>query len=471
VKEYRKLTDIQHDLKAGDNTCAALVSAYLERIHQNQHLNAFIEVFAEEALEKATMLDEKIKAGTAGRLAGLVVALKDNVAYQGHEFTASSKMLSGFKSLFSATVTQKLLNEDAIIIGRTNCDEFAMGSSNETSVYGSVKNPFDVSRVPGGSSGGSAAAVAANLCHASIGTDTGGSIRQPAAYCGIYGMKPTYGRVSRHGLVAFASSFDQAGPFARSLEDLALITEVISGSDDFDATASERPVPNMNIPGQVGKKRFAIIREVRNSEGLHPEIKAAFEQKISALKAAGHDVEEVSFPYIDYCIPTYYVLTTAEASSNLSRYNGVTYGYRYENAKDLEEMYKKSRSQGFGREVKRRIMLGTFVLSEGYYDAYYSKAQKVRRVLRDSMEEILKDYDVVLLPSTPSFPFQFGAKSTDPIEMYLEDIFTAAANLTGHPAISVPAGTSSNGLPMGMQLIGRLFDEAGMFASASLLER
>jgi aspartyl-tRNA(Asn)/glutamyl-tRNA(Gln) amidotransferase subunit A len=328
---------------------------------------------------------------------------------------------------------------------------------------------LDVSRVPGGSSGGSAAAVAANLCHASIGTDTGGSIRQPAAYCGIYGMKPTYGRVSRHGLVAFASSFDQAGPFARSLEDLALITEIISGSDEFDATASERPVPNMQIPAETGKKRFAIIKEVRNSEGLHPEIKAVFERKIEALLAAGHVVEEVSFPYIDYCIPTYYVLTTAEASSNLSRYNGVTYGYRYENAKDLEEMYKKTRSLGFGREVKRRIMLGTFVLSEGYYDAYYSKAQKVRRVLRDSMEEILKEYDVVLLPSTPSFPFQFGAKSTDPIEMYLEDIFTAAANLTGHPAISVPAGTASNQLPMGMQLIGRLFDEPGLFAAASLL--
>lgn len=469
MKEYRKLTDIQHDLKAGDITCAALVSAYLERIDQNQHLNAFIEVFAEEALEKAKALDEKIQAGKAGRLAGLIVGLKDNVAYEGHELTASSKILQGFQSLFSATVTQNLLNEDAIIIGRTNCDEFAMGSSNETSVYGSVKNPLDVSRVPGGSSGGSAAAVAANLCHASIGTDTGGSIRQPAAYCGIYGMKPTYGRVSRHGLVAFASSFDQAGPFARSLEDLALMTEIISGSDEFDATASERPVPNMQIPAETGKKRFAIIKEVRNSEGLHPEIKAVFERKIEALLAAGHVVEEVSFPYIDYCIPTYYVLTTAEASSNLSRYNGVTYGYRYENAKDLEEMYKKTRSLGFGREVKRRIMLGTFVLSEGYYDAYYSKAQKVRRVLRDSMEEILKEYDVVLLPSTPSFPFQFGAKSTDPIEMYLEDIFTAAANLTGHPAISVPAGTASNQLPMGMQLIGRLFDEPGLFAAASLL--
>ncbi len=469
MKEYRKLTDIQHDLKAGDITCAALVSAYLERIDQNQHLNAFIEVFAEEALEKAKVLDEKINAGTAGRLAGLVIGLKDNVAYQGHEFSASSKMLQGFKSLFSATVTQKLLEQDAIIIGRTNCDEFAMGSSNETSFYGPVKNPLDVSRVPGGSSGGSAAAVAANLCHASIGTDTGGSIRQPAAYCGIYGMKPTYGRVSRHGLVAFASSFDQAGPFARSLEDLALITEIISGSDEFDATTSELSVPPMEIRSEVGQKKFAIIKEVRHSEGLHPEIKAAFEKQIQSLIQAGHVVEEVSFPYIDYCIPTYYVLTTAEASSNLSRYNGVTHGYRYENAKDLEEMYKKTRSLGFGREVKRRIMLGTFVLSEGYYDAYYSKAQKVRRVLRDSMEQILKEYDVVLLPSTPSFPFQFGAKSTDPIEMYLEDIFTAAANLTGHPAISVPVGVASNQLPMGMQLIGRLFDEPGLFAAASLL--
>jgi aspartyl-tRNA(Asn)/glutamyl-tRNA(Gln) amidotransferase subunit A len=470
MKEYRKLTDIQHDLKAGTITCSALVSAYLDRIDQNRGLNAIIEVFAEEAQHKAVEIDQKIQAGTAGKLAGLVITLKDNIAYEGHEFTASSNMLSGFKSLFSATITKKLLEEDAIIIGRTNCDEFAMGSSNETSVYGPVKNPIDLTRVPGGSSGGSAAAVAANLCHASLGTDTGGSIRQPAAYCGIYGFKPTYGRVSRHGLIAFASSFDQAGPFTRSLEDLALITEIISGSDDFDATASDRPVPSMMIPEKVSPKKFAIIKEVRHSTGLHPEVKAAFEKIISELEQAGNVVEEVSFPYIDYCIPTYYVLTTAEASSNLSRFNGVTYGQRFSDAKDLEEMYKKTRSAGFGTEVKRRIMLGTFVLSEGYYDAYYSKAQKVRRVLKDSMDEILNNYDVIIMPSTPSFPFVFGEKSTDPIEMYLEDIFTAAANLTGHPAISIPAGNGSQGLPIGIQLMGKSFDEAGLFAAASLIK-
>lgn len=471
MNTYTSYSAYRNNLTSGKSTVVETVAHFLRNIEATKDLNAFLEVFADEALERAAVIDAKIKEGTAGKLAGMVISLKDNIAYKGHRFSSSSKILDGFESLFDATVTQRLLAEDAIIIGRTNCDEFAMGSSNENSAFGPVKNPIDPTRVPGGSSGGSAASVAADCCHASIGTDTGGSIRQPAAYCGLVGYKPTYGRVSRHGLIAYASSFDQAGPLTKCVEDAGLILEVISGADEFDATSTRYEVERTsNLQPKKGLK-FALLKEVQGMDGLHPEVKAHFDTLVEKFRAAGHTVEEASFPYIEYTIPAYYVLTTAEASSNLSRFAGVTYGYRSLEANDLESTYKKTRSEGFGREVKRRIMLGTFVLSEGYYDAYYGKAQKVRRVLRNDMERILNTFDAVLLPSTPSFPFKFGEKSSNPIEMYLEDIFTAAANLTGNPAISVPTGKSSNGLPIGTQLIGKLYQEKELLEVALEVEQ
>lgn len=452
-------------LDAGETSCRALTQAYLSRIETNNHLNAFLEVFPESALAKADEVDQKLKAGTAGKLAGMVIALKDNISYKGHKVSASSKILQGFVSVYNSTVVERLLAADAIIIGRTNCDEFAMGSSNENSAYGNVANPHDIKRVPGGSSGGSAAAVAAGLCLAALGTDTGGSIRQPASFCGTVGYKPTYGRVSRWGIIAYASSFDQVGPITNNVEDTARIMEVISGMDDYDATLASNPVPAYAAQLEVtGKKRIAYLEDCLEKEGLDPEIKARALEVIEKLKAAGHTVEPVRFPYLDYLVPAYYVLTTAEASSNLSRYDGVHFGYRSPNAYDLESTYKKSRSEGFGMEVKRRIMLGTFVLSAGYYDAYYSKGQKVRRLLREKTEAILANYDAILLPTTPGTAFEFGANSADPIKMYLEDIFTVQANLTGMPAISIPAGKHSNGLPFGLQLIGKSFDDAGVMA-------
>lgn len=465
MEPHSTYTATRNALAAGDTTCRALVQAYLDRIEQNKHLNAFLEVFPETALAKAGEVDAKLKAGTAGKLAGMVIALKDNISYKGHKVSASSKILKDFVSVYNSTVVERLLAADAIIIGRTNCDEFAMGSSNENSAFGNVANPHDIKRVPGGSSGGSAAAVAAGLCLAALGTDTGGSIRQPASFCGTVGYKPTYGRVSRWGIIAYASSFDQIGPITNTVEDTALILEVIAGMDDYDATLSSNPVPAYTAQLEVtGKKRIAYLEDCLEKDGLDPEIKARVLDVIEKLKAAGHTVEPVRFPYLDYLVPAYYVLTTAEASSNLSRYDGVHYGYRSPNAVDLESTYKKSRSEGFGAEVKRRIMLGTFVLSAGYYDAYYSKGQRVRRLLREKTEAILANYDAILLPTTPGTAFEFGANSADPIKMYLEDIFTVQANLTGMPAISVPAGKHSNGLPFGLQLIGKSFDDAGVLA-------
>lgn len=408
----------------------------------------------------AEKVDEKLKKGTAGKLAGLVIGIKDNICYKGHKVSASSKILENFESLYDATVVERLKKEDAIIIGRLNCDEFAMGSSNENSAFGPVKNPWDRERVPGGSSGGSTAAVAANLCHAALGSDTGGSIRQPASFCGVVGLKPTYGRVSRYGLIAYASSFDQIGPITKSVEDAALIFKTIAGPDNYDSTMSRKPVPEFNKEKEAGKKyKISFIKECVENPGLDREIKERIESLINKLKADGHTVEPVDFPLLGFLIPTYYVLTTAEASSNLSRFDGVHYGYRSPNAFDLESTYKKSRAEGFGPEVKRRIMLGTFVLSAGYYDAYYSKAQKARRMIKEKTEDILKEYDFVLTPSTPNTAFKFGQKSGDPVSMYLEDIFTVQANLAGLPAISLPLGQHSNKMPFGLQLMASAFEE------------
>lgn len=472
MKLYTSLSEIRNDINTGATNCVTLVDQYLERIEAAKNLNAFLETFPDSARAKAAEVDAKIATKTAGKLAGMVIALKDNICYKDHKVSASSQILGGFVSPYSSTVVDRLLAEDAIIIGRTNCDEFAMGSSNENSSMGNVLNPLDVKRVPGGSSGGSAAAVAAHLCLAALGTDTGGSIRQPASFCGVVGLKPTYGRVSRWGIIAYASSFDQVGPLTHTVEDAALILEVIAGNDEFDGTLSTKDVPEYSKSLSVsGKKRIAYIADCLDSPGLDPEIRDRMNNIIAQLRNEGHVVEPVSFPYLDFLVPAYYILTTAEASSNLARYDGIRYGYRSKNATDLESTYKKSRSEGFGPEVKRRIMLGTFVLSAGYYDAYYSKGQKVRRLLRDKTDEILKAFDYIILPSTPGTAFEFGANSADPIKMYLEDIFTVQANLTGIPAISVPAGKSKNGLPFGVQVMGRNFDEIGVLSFADHIQK
>ncbi len=473
MKNYNKLSDIQHDLQNKTITLPQLVDYYLQNIHATADYNIYLEVFEEEARQKAQEIQQKIEQGTAGELAGMVIALKDNICYKNHRVSASSKILDDFTSLFSATATERLLQADAIIIGRTNCDEFAMGSSNENSYFGAVKNPVNPEYVPGGSSGGSAAAVAANTCLAALGSDTGGSIRQPASFCGVVGVKPTYGRVSRHGLIAYASSFDQIGPLTRSVEDAARITQVIAGVDEYDTTCSVRPVDdyvNYLHSGEPKKYKITYFKSYVEKEGLDPEIKQHLFDTIEQLKAQGHTVEPSDFPYLDYVVPAYYVLTTAEASSNLARYDGIHFGYRSPNAHDLESTYVKSRSEGFGEEVKRRIMLGTYVLSAGYYDAYYAKGQKVRRILKNETEKILSEYDFILLPTTPGTAFKIGAQIDDPIKMYLEDIFTVQANLTGVPSISIPTGKHSNGLPFGVQVMTKRFDEKELFAFAKQLE-
>jgi len=470
LRTYHSLEEVRADLLSSETTLVALVNYYLQRIETYQHLNVFLHVYADEALKRAEVIDAKLKAGTAGKLAGMVISIKDMICYKDHPVSASSKILKGFKSIYSSTVVERILAEDAIIIGHVNCDEFAMGASNETSHYGNVLNFADNSLVPGGSSGGSAVSVQADMCLASLGTDTGGSIRQPAAFCGLVGLKPTYGRVSRYGIIAYASSFDQVGPVTKNVKDAALILEVIAGKDEFDATLSSKAVSSFsNLQAPKKNMRIAYITETIETEGIDPEIKAAMYNRVKALQADGHTVEPVSFPYLKYAVPTYYVLTTAEASSNLSRYDGVHFGYRSPNATDLESTYKLSRSEGFGEEVKRRIMLGTFVLSAGYYDAYYAKAQKVRRIIQEKSNEILSNYDLIILPTTPTTAFKIGEKTSDPVQMYLADIFTVQAPLAGLPAISVPETTHSNGLSIGIQVIGKRFEEQEMLDFAHYL--
>lgn len=466
---FSNINQLHSDLLSNKTTCLNIVDELIKEIENKKHLNAYLEVFVESAKAQAKLVDEKIGASRTsatnnlGKLAGVVIAIKDNICYKGHKVSCSSKILEGFESLYSSTVVERLLAEDAIIIGRLNCDEFAMGGSNENSAFGNVLNPLNEKVVPGGSSGGSAAAVAANLCHVALGSDTGGSIRQPAAFTGTVGLKPTYGRISRWGLVAYGSSFDQIGPITKNVEDAALLLEIMAGADEFDTTASTNPVTKYSEQAQAKKTyKVAYLKECVEAKGLDEEIKKQTLTALEKLKNDGHTVNAVDFPYLDFLVPTYYVLTTAEASSNLSRFDGVHFGYRSPNATDLESTYKKSRSEGFGKEVKRRIMLGTFVLSAGYYDAYYSKAQKVRNKIREKTREILKEYDFIVTPSTPSTAFEFGKNSKDPIQMYLEDIFTVQANLVGAPAISVPNGLHSNGLPIGIQLMGRDFAEGDL---------
>ena len=463
--QYTSLASLQKGIKEGSIQLVELVKGYIQRIEEKKHLNAFLEVYGAEAIERAAEIETKILNGTCGKLAGMIIGIKDLICYKDHGVSAGSKILENYKSIFSSTVVERILAEDAIIIGRQNCDEFAMGGSNENSYFGPVKNDADNSKVPGGSSGGSAVAVQADLCMASLGTDTGGSVRQPAAFCGVVGLKPTYGRVSRHGIIAYASSFDQVGPITKSVDDAALLLEVIAGHDDYDSTCSTLAVPEYSkLLETSGKKRIAYLPETLNSEGLDPEIKAITEETIKRLLEEGHEVEPISFPYLDYVVPTYYILTMAESSSNLARYDGVHYGYRSNNATDLESTYKKSRSEGFGAEVKRRILLGTFVLSAGHYDAFYGKAQKVRQLIRQKTEEILQNHDFILLPTTPGPAFGIGEKIDDPVVMYLADIFTVQASLAGIPAISIPVGETKNKLPLGIQFIGKRFGEAELLS-------
>lgn len=466
---YKNFAEVKSALASGVSVLN-IVEGYLTAIEQHSDLNAFLEVFEDSAKNQAIVIDEKIKSGKAGKLAGMVIGLKDNFCYKGHKVSAASKILEGFESLYTATAVQRLLDEDAVIIGRLNCDEFAMGSSNENSAFGAVKNNLNKNLVPGGSSGGSAVAVSAGMCTAALGSDTGGSIRQPASFTGTYGLKPTYGRISRYGLIAYASSFDQIGPFTNTLEDSALLLEIMAGEDEFDGTVSSKKVDNYANFEPISKVKIAVIKESFETEGIDPEVAAKMEELIATLQKEGHLVEKVSFPYLDYMVPTYYVLTTAEASSNLSRFDGVHFGYRSSVAKGVEDTYKKSRSEGFGPEVQRRIMAGTFVLSNEYYDAYYTKGQKVRRVLKDKTDEIFSAYDFILLPTTPATAFELNAVK-DPIQMYLQDIFTVHANLTGNPAISLPLGNHSNGMPFGIQVMGKNFEEKNLFNFSAYLEK
>ena len=454
-----------------------MVNAYLQKIEANKHLNAFLEVFGVEALERAKELDDNRKAGKAvGKLHGVVVGLKDVICYKNHRVSAASKILEGFESIYSATVTERLLAEDAIIIGRQNCDEFAMGSSNENSAFGNVLNAKDNTRVPGGSSGGSAVSVQAGLCMISLGSDTGGSVRQPADFCGIIGLKPSYGRVSRYGLIAYASSFDQVGIFGNSVDDVALTLGVIAGHDDFDSTSSVKPVPaysqNLSIQHRSGPKKLCYFKEALEHPGLDASIKENFNSFLNTLTKSGYLIEPIDFELLEYVVPAYYVLTTAEASSNLSRFDGVKYGYRSsQNSADLAEFYKYNRSEGFGKEVKRRILLGTFVLSAGYFDAYFTKAQQVRQVLFQKTSDIFKDFDAILSPTVPTPAFKIGEKSNDPIEMFLADIYTVFANLVGIPGISLPLFTHPNGMNFGIQVMtSHLSEEKLLQLSSEFIE-
>jgi aspartyl-tRNA(Asn)/glutamyl-tRNA(Gln) amidotransferase subunit A len=476
-----------HGFLAGNaDGCTIAVNHYLSRIEDHRHLNAFLEVFADEALQQAKSLDEKRRSGDPmGKLHGVVIGLKDVISYKAHTLSAGSKMLEHFTAVYHATVVEKLLAEEAIIIGRNNCDEFAMGSTNENSAYGNVLNALDPGRVPGGSSGGSAVAVQAGLCMVSLGSDTGGSVRQPADFCGILGLKPTYGKISRYGLIAYASSFDQIGIFGRSVPDIARVLDVIAGADDFDSTVSSGlptyspdayPIPAvvpLSEPGQPALTpessaacrpyRIAYFKEALIHPGLDPEIAKTITGFIQRLRQDGHIVEAIDFELLDYIVPAYYILTTAEASSNLSRFDGVRYGYRTPDPDlELTDFYKRTRSEGFGKEVKRRILLGTFVLSAGYYDAYFTKAQQVRKLLVDRTQLIFNDFNLIILPTAPTTAFALGEKMDDPIAMYLADIYTVYANLVGIPGISIPLFTHMNGMPFGIQAMTNRFNELSL---------
>ncbi|MBV9986337.1 MAG: Asp-tRNA(Asn)/Glu-tRNA(Gln) amidotransferase subunit GatA [Chitinophagaceae bacterium] len=463
---YSTIKDYHNALQNGQTTCVEAVLFFIDAIRKHERLNAFLEVYETEALDRAAALDKERASGKPmGKLHGVVTGLKDVLSHKDHKLSASSRILDGFTAIYNATAVERLLQEEAIVIGRQNCDEFAMGSSNENSAFGPVKNALDETRVPGGSSGGSAVSIQAGLCMISLGSDTGGSVRQPADFCGVLGLKPSYGRVSRYGLIAYASSFDQVGIFGRSVDDLALVLEVIAGADEFDSTVSQQPVPKYSQQLSDDQKtyRIAYFSEALENPGLDPQIKAQTEAFIKRLTALGYTVEAVDFQLLDYIIPTYYILTTAEASSNLSRFDGVKFGFRAaEKNADLTELYKATRSQGFGKEVQRRILLGTFVLSAGYFDAYFTKAQQVRRLLMDKANELFGKYDFIISPTVPATAFSLGEKTNDPVEMFLADIYTVFANLVGIPGISLPIFRHPNGLPFGLQVMSSQYNELSL---------
>jgi aspartyl-tRNA(Asn)/glutamyl-tRNA(Gln) amidotransferase subunit A len=455
---YKTIEDVRKAVLSGTSVLE-ITKYYLSKIKEQSNLNVFVEVFEQEVLQQASFVDNKIKSKSAGKLAGVVVAIKDNICYKSHKVSASSKILENFTSLYTSTALQKLLDQDAIVIGRVNCDEFAMGGSNETSYYGAVRNNFNDNYVSGGSSGGSAVSVSANMCTISLGSDTGGSIRQPAAWTNTYGMKPTYGRVSRYGLIAYASSFDQIGCFSNSLEDAFEITEVLSGKDKYDSTSSTKPWKQGEPIDKI--KSIAVFKEHFDNDFIDHEVRDSLLDKLESFKRLGVKVKEYDFSFLDVLVPTYYILSTAEASSNLARYDGVHFGYRNKSSNGIEDSYKKSRTEGFGMEVKRRIMAGTFVLSHGYYDAYYTKAQKVRKLITRFTDEVLEENDLLFSPTTVGTAFELEAIN-DPISMYLQDIYTVHANLTGNPALNVPFAFHSNGLPFGMQFMGKKFGEENL---------
>ncbi|HEU4633392.1 MAG TPA: Asp-tRNA(Asn)/Glu-tRNA(Gln) amidotransferase subunit GatA [Flavisolibacter sp.] len=455
---FSSIEDYHAQLKAGRYSCVQAVQHYLSTIGQNEGLNAFLEVYATEALERALQLDSQ---GIKGKLHGVVIGLKDNICYKGHGTSASSKILEGFTSLYSATAVERLLEEGAIILGRQNCDEFGMGSTNENSAFGAVPNPNNPNHVAGGSSGGSAAAVKAGLCMASLGSDTGGSVRLPADFCGVVGLKPSYGRVSRHGLIAYGSSFDQIGILANTVADAGTILDVISGPDEFDSTALTQKEPPTVLTSSA-KYKIAYFPDWIEHRSIDPEISSGIKKLLKQLTEQGHQVEPVPFPLTEYIVPTYYILTTAEASSNLSRYDGVRYGKAGIEKKDLASFYQTNRAQGFGKEVKRRIMLGTFVLSAGYYDAYFTKAQRVRQLLYQQTSLIFNNFDFIIAPNSPTVAPKLGDNNKDPLAMYMGDIFTVFANLTSIPAISLPVFKHSSNLPFGLQVAASAQNEVSL---------
>ncbi len=473
MAKYTSLQSVQTAIDNKETTCLELVEYYLNQIEATKDSNIYIEVFAEEARAKAINLDQKISKNEKplGRLYGMVISIKDVICYAGHKVTAASKILDGYESPFSATAIERILKEDVIIIGRVNCDQFAMGSTNENSVYGPVRNFADSKKVPGGSSGGSAVSVQADTCLASLGSDTGGSVRQPASFCGVTGFKPSYGRISRYGLLAYASSFDQIGTLSRTVKDAALLTEIMAGADEFDSTTSRKEIGNWAaVSPYKHKAKIAYFKAALEHESLDREVQSNTQSVINTLQAEGHQVEAVEFDLLDYIIPSYYVLTTAEASTNLSRFDGVRYGHRSKAAKNLSEVYSKSRAEGFSEEVKRRIMLGTFVLSAGYYDAYYGKAQQIRRLIQERTQQIFESYDFIMMPASPVQAWSIGEKIDDPVAMYLSDIFTVQANMVGAPAISLPISKFENGMPFGMQFIANRFEEEKLFAFSQYVQ-
>ncbi|MBK9735454.1 MAG: Asp-tRNA(Asn)/Glu-tRNA(Gln) amidotransferase subunit GatA [Saprospiraceae bacterium] len=456
--QYTSLRHIQSALKSGETSVLGLVKDYLKNIEENVHLNAYVEVFSDEAMENAKTLDIKIKEtpDSLGKLFGCIVSIKDLICYKNHYISAGSKILDGFESQFSATAVQAIVNEDAIIIGRTNCDEFGMGSANTNSYFGPVKNGADDTRISGGSSGGAAVSVQTNTCLIALGTDTGGSVRQPASFCGVVGYKPTYGMVSRHGLIAYASSFDQIGIIARQTEDIDCIMSIISVLDDYDSTMFQKALYKDESfkAKQLSDIKIAYIEEAFDNEVLDPLIKNEISNRLDSLQSEGVLVHKIQFPLLEYLVPCYYILTTAEASSNLSRYDGVRYGYRSPNAVTLDDMYVLSRTEGFGQEVKKRIMLGSFVLSEAYYEAYFTKAQQIRQMVIDHLILIFRDYDFIVMPTAPKVAWPLAEKPDDPLEIYMSDIYTVLANLAGIPAISIPLGNNIENMPFGIQLLG-----------------